>query len=208
MIYNNLADNQEQQFEKYKDLLLEWNQKFNLTAITNPQDIQKKHFEDSLLFAEAIKFGGFNLNEISYRLSLADVGSGGGFPGIPLKIAYPNLEVTLIEATGKKCLFLKEVIKQLNLTEINVVNTRAEDLVRNPNFRGRFDIITARAVSSLDNLTKWTRPLLKSKGVLITEKGVKELPIIEKFAGKIEKIDPIIEKLEIDDKVLVIIKNK
>jgi len=195
------------QFEQYKKLLLEWNQKFNLTAITDSNEIDTKHFKDSLSFAEAIKTAGFDIN---VSLDIADVGSGAGFPGIPLKITYPNLKITLIESIGKKCLFLKEIIKKLKLEGINVVSSRAESITNpsspsNPSFPS-FDIILARAVSSLENLATWCLPLLKQNGVLITQKGLKELDSIKYFAGKNKNLEVTTKNYQ--EKVFVIIKRK
>jgi 16S rRNA (guanine527-N7)-methyltransferase len=163
-------------FDRYLRLITEWNKRFNLTRITSPDEIRIKHFNDSLTYAEAIKFAGFDLNQ---PLKVADVGSGAGFPGIPLKIIYPHWNMTLIEATSKKCDFLNEVIKQLALTGITVLNSRAENLYSKPSValakEGRavqFDVVVARAVAPLEKLTTWCLPLCE---VLITQKGQKEL---------------------------------
>ena len=161
-----VTDRQLQQFERYADLLIEWNEKFNLTSITGREDIYVKHFYDSILPSLYRDLKG----------SLADVGSGAGFPGIPLKIMYPDLEVTLIEPTGKRCTFLNEVISQLSLDKITVVNMRSEDYTRE---NVRFDFVTARAVAELNILTELCLPLVKTDGHFIVMKGPKAYQELE-----------------------------
>ena len=161
-----VTDRQLQQFERYADLLIEWNDKFNLTSITGREDIYVKHFYDSILPSLYRDLKG----------SLADVGSGAGFPGIPLKIMYPDLEVTLIEPTGKRCTFLNEVISQLSLDKITVVNMRSEDYARE---NVRFDFVTARAVAELNILTELCLPLVKTNGHFIVMKGPKAYQELE-----------------------------
>lgn len=161
-----VTDRQLQQFERYADLLIEWNEKFNLTSITGREDIYVKHFYDSILPSLYRDLKG----------SLADVGSGAGFPGIPLKIMYPDLEVTLIEPTGKRCTFLNEVTSQLSLDKITVVNMRSEDYARE---NVRFDFVTARAVAELNILTELCLPLVKTDGHFIVMKGPKAYQELE-----------------------------
>lgn len=161
-----VTNRQLQQFERYADLLIEWNEKFNLTSITGREDIYVKHFYDSILPSLYRDLKG----------SLADVGSGAGFPGIPLKIMYPDLEVTLIEPTGKRCTFLNEVISQLSLDKITVVNMRSEDYARE---NVRFDFVTARAVAELNILTELCLPLVKTDGHFIVMKGPKAYQELE-----------------------------
>ena len=161
-----LNDNQLQQFTRYYEMLIEWNEKFNLTSITGREDIYVKHFYDSILPSLYRDLKG----------SLADVGSGAGFPGIPLKIMYPDLEVTLIEPTGKRCTFLNEVISQLSLDKITVVNMRSEDYARE---NVRFDFVTARAVAELNILTELCLPLVKTDGHFIVMKGPKAYQELE-----------------------------
>ena len=161
-----VTNRQLQQFERYADLLIEWNEKFNLTSITGREDIYVKHFYDSILPSLYHDLKG----------SLTDVGSGAGFPGIPLKIMYPDLEVTLIEPTGKRCTFLNEVISQLSLDKITVVNMRSEDYARE---NVRFDFVTARAVAELNILTELCLPLVKTDGHFIVMKGPKAYQELE-----------------------------
>ena len=155
-----VTERQLQQFELYADLLVEWNEKFNLTSITDRENIYVKHFQDSLL-----PFIYYDL-----KCSLADVGTGAGFPGIPLKIIDPDLEVTLVEPTGKRCTFLNEVIRQLGLEKITVINKRSEDYARD---NVRFDFVTARAVAELNILSELCMPLVKLNGHFIVMKGPK-----------------------------------
>ena len=161
-----VTNRQLQQFERYADLLIEWNEKFNLTSITGREDIYVKHFYDSILPSLYRDLKG----------SLADVGSGAGFPGIPLKIMYPDLEVTLIEPTGKRCTFLNEVISQLSLDKITVLNMRSEDYARE---NVRFDFVTARAVAELNILAELCLPLVKTDGHFIVMKGPKAYQELE-----------------------------
>ena len=147
-------------FEAYLSLLQEWNQKINLTAITETGGIIEKHFYDCIL--------PLTVKEIHGKV--ADVGSGAGFPGIVWKIVRPDLDVTLIEPTGKRCTFLNEVIDQLHLKNIRVVNERAEDHAKN--HREEYDVVTARAVANLRILSELCVPLVKVNGLFIAMKGM------------------------------------
>lgn len=161
-----LSDLQSKKLENYRDLLIEWNKKFNLTAIKEPQDIEIKHFQDSLL-GEVL----FPLNK-----KIVEVGSGGGFPSIPLMIKREDLEFTLIESTGKKCEFLTMVVNNLNLNA-KVINKRAEEVGKSE-LRESFDIVTARAVASLNVLSEYCLPLIKVGGLFIAYKSVNEEELI------------------------------
>ena len=149
-----------ERFKKYAALLKEWNEKMNLTAITDEPEIVEKHFYDCLLPTS---------HDLLDDRLICDLGTGAGFPGLVWAIAYPKSVVTLVDATGKKCMFLNEVIKELNLTNAFVVNSRGEDL----NMREHFDIVTARAVAPLNILLEVTVPLIKEKGLMIAMKGAK-----------------------------------
>ena len=149
-----------ERFKKYAALLKEWNEKMNLTAITDEPEIVEKHFYDCLLPTD---------HDLLDDKLICDLGTGAGFPGMVWAIAYPKCVVTLVDATGKKCMFLNEVIKELNLTNAFVVNSRGEDL----NMREHFDIVTARAVAPLNILLEVTVPLVKEKGLMIAMKGAK-----------------------------------
>lgn len=149
-----------ERFKKYASLLKEWNEKMNLTAITDEPEIVEKHFYDCLLPTD---------HDLLDDKLICDLGTGAGFPGMVWAIAYPKCVVTLVDATGKKCMFLNEVIKELNLTNAFVVNSRGEDL----DMREHFDIVTARAVAPLNILLEVCVPLIKEKGLMIAMKGAK-----------------------------------
>ena len=140
-------------FERYRSELLAWNQRFNLTAIENPEDVTTKHFLDSLSCLSALlTVDDRPVNEwFSLPLTMVDVGSGAGFPGLPLKIAWPELRLTLLEATGKKCRFLEHMAETLDLSKVAVVNARAEDYGQGSG-REVYDLAVARAVSKLPAL--------------------------------------------------------
>ena len=147
-------------FEKYYSLLMEYNDKFNITAITKKEEVVLKHFIDSVVNCEKVDCG-----------KLIDIGSGGGFPAIPLKIMNDSLDVTLLEATGKKCDFLNVVIKELGLKNIRVINGRAEEFAYKEDFRESFDFCTARAVARLHVLCEYCLPFVKVGGTFVSYKG-------------------------------------
>jgi 16S rRNA (guanine527-N7)-methyltransferase len=156
-------------FAVHAQELLHWNQTINLTAITDPFEIALKHFVDSLAPAGLI----------SSRATLLDIGSGGGFPGIPLKVAIPNLSLTVIDASRKKINFLKHVIRTLDLEDIIALHIRAEDLADDPAYRKHFDVITSRALTDLNSFIRQARPLLAAKGQMIALKGKMDQPEVE-----------------------------
>ncbi|MBE6115513.1 MAG: 16S rRNA (guanine(527)-N(7))-methyltransferase RsmG [Erysipelotrichaceae bacterium] len=168
-----LTTEQLAQFDLYASLLVEWNEKFNLTAITDREGIFVKHFYDSLLLQAPFKDTD----------TLCDVGSGAGFPGIPLKIAYPQLKVSLMEPTGKRCVFLNEVISQLKLTDIEVLNCRAEEYKEK-----KFTYTTARAVSRLNILSELCLPLTEVNGHFIAMKGSQGHDELKEAANAIKKL--------------------
>lgn len=149
-----------QQFETYYAMLADWNTRVNLTAITEPEDVAKKHFLDSLAAAPYLK----------PNASVADVGTGAGFPGLPLLILRPDLRVTLIDSLQKRLVFLEAVLKELKLSA-ELVHARAEDAGQNPKYREKFDVALTRAVSALPVLCELTLPLVKVGGVSIAYKG-------------------------------------
>ena len=141
--------------------LMRWNKTFNITAITDPRDVALKHYLDSLPAAR----------HISPDSILLDIGSGGGFPGIPLKILMPSLSVTLIDASRKKVNFLKHVIRALKLEQTEAIHGRVESLANDPSYRQRFDTIISRALSNLPDYIRLARPLLAAGGMIIALKG-------------------------------------
>jgi len=178
-----LTEDQEKKLDKFYNILIEYNNKFNLTAITEKQEVYIKHFVDSLLTKEVINGDKF-----------IDVGSGGGFPAIPLKIVKENAEFTLLDATNKKCEYLKDASKMLGLEKVSVVFGRAEELGRDEKYREKFDVCTARAVASLDILAEYCLPFVKVGGVFVSYKGDAEEEIkkavnaIKTLGGRVKDV--------------------
>ena len=180
-----LNDNQINQFNKYYELLVEYNKVMNLTGITEYEEVLEKHFYDSLTMAKKV-----NLNDSS----LVDIGAGAGFPCIPLKIAFPSLDVTVVDSLAKRMKFLEVVIKELNLENIRCLAMRGEDFAKL--HREEFDYVTARAVARLNILNEITIPLVKVGGYFVALKGQDGLIEIDeckdafnKLGAKIEMID-------------------
>tara|TARA_A100001037_G_scaffold149077_1_gene134707 strand:+ start:18362 stop:19081 length:720 start_codon:yes stop_codon:yes gene_type:complete len=162
-----ISEDQLLAFSIYERLLLEWNSKFNITRITNHNDIQIKHFLDSITLCRFIP------SLVPIPNSLVDIGSGGGFPGIPLKIMMPHIQLTLIEATRKKCDFLLHLSKILNLTKVEVLNDRAETLGHQSKFRSRFDLVTSRALAQTATVVELSAGFCKNGGNIIAWKSPK-----------------------------------
>ncbi len=157
----NLSETQISMLITYKNMLQEYNQKFNLTSLIKDEDIYLKHFYDSLTLTKAL--------DLTQNLKVLDIGTGAGFPGLVLKIVFPNLDLTLVESNNKKISFLNAVITKLELTNIKTLNTRAENLPSS--YREYFDLITSRAVSHLRILAELSLPFLKVSGLFIPMKG-------------------------------------
>lgn len=149
-------------FQTYLELLVDWNDKINLTAITQPQEVAVKHFLDSILI---LKYA-----DVSGSKSLIDVGTGAGFPGIPLKIMHPEISLTLLDGLNKRLVFLQDVLNKLDL-QGETVHARAEEAGRQPKYRGKFDFATARAVAPLNLLCEYCLPFLKMGGTFLAMKG-------------------------------------
>ncbi len=160
-----LSEEQEAQFERYYALLVRKNDVMNLTAITEKSEVEEKHFLDSLALTQALELKG---NE-----SLIDVGTGAGFPGLPLKILFPELKVVLADALQKRVRFLQEAIDDLMLTGITAIHARAEELGQDPQYRGQFDLCVSRAVAELPVLCEYCLPLVKPGGVFVSYKSRK-----------------------------------
>ncbi|AXQ78092.1 16S rRNA (guanine(527)-N(7))-methyltransferase RsmG [Streptococcus chenjunshii] len=160
----NLSEQQKQQFAAYFNCLIEWNQKANLTAITDKNDVYLKHFYDSL----APVLRGYLKNE---PIQLLDIGAGAGFPSLPIKIIYPNIKVTIIDSLNKRILFLNRLAETLKLDGVSFYHGRAEDFGHDKTFRQQFDFVTARAVAALPVLTELTLPFLKINGRLLALKA-------------------------------------
>lgn len=158
-----LSDQQVSQFLQYYELLVEKNKVMNLTGITEYEEVVLKHFVDSLSIVQSLKLEG--------KERMIDVGTGAGFPGIPLKIAFPDLEIVLLDSLNKRILFLKEVIEKLQLSHIEAVHARAEDAARNRDYREQFDISVSRAVANLSSLSEYCLPFVKKGGFFVSYKS-------------------------------------
>ena len=151
---------QRKRFLHYYEMLIEWNAKINLTAITDPEGVASRHFADSLLALKLIPQGA----------RLIDIGTGAGFPGIPLKIMRPDIELTLLDSLNKRIIFLNEVLKDLDI-DARTLHLRAEDGAKDPELRGRCDIATSRAVAAVSKIAGWTLPFVKNGGASLMYKG-------------------------------------
>lgn len=156
-----LTDDQVKDFETYYNLLIEWNQKFNLTAITEPQEIIEKHFIDSLVVSK----------QLSNTQKIIDIGAGAGFPSLPLAIMNRSLNIILVDSVNKKITFLQEVIKTLKLNNVVAIHSRIEDLANNTTYREQFDVCLSRAVARLNTLAEYALPLIKVGGQMIAYKS-------------------------------------
>ena len=161
----NYEETQIEMFIKYYEILIEWNERMNLTAITEVDEVIVKHFIDSILICDLFDF--------NKDISVIDVGTGAGFPGIPLKIMNPECEMVLVDSLNKRIRFLEAVIDKLGLKRIRCIHGRAEDLARNKNLRGHFDYSLSRAVANLSTLSEYCIPFLKQGGKFISYKSDK-----------------------------------
>lgn len=180
-----LTENQYEQFQKYFELLVEWNEKMNITAITDESGVALKHFADSLSL--------LNFVDIPQNSSLADVGTGAGFPGVVLKIARPDIKLTLIDSLNKRLVFLGEVCAQLGI-EAELIHSRAEDGARDEKLRESFDFAVSRAVARMNVLSEYCLPYVKVGGAFCAMKGAQaneefkeSLNAINTLGGKLEK---------------------
>ena len=200
-----IDSNEIYKFYNYMIGIIDWNEKINVTAITEHKEFLVKHLIDSLTINKYIKEG----------KKLIDIGTGAGFPGVPIKIANKNLQVTLIDSVNKKLNVIREVAKDIDINNLEIIHTRAEDLANNKDYREKYDFATTRAVSKLYTIAEYMLPFLKIGGKAICMKGpnyeeeVEEAKkSIEILGGKIEEIENIIIDGEIERNIIVISKEK
>jgi 16S rRNA (guanine527-N7)-methyltransferase len=182
-----LSDEQMNQFDTYYRVLVEWNEKMNLTAITDEEGVYLKHFYDSITAAFHFDF--------TKPFHLCDVGAGAGFPSLPLKIIFPNLQVSIVDSLNKRITFLNHLAEQLGLKNVNFYHDRAEVFGRNKDFREQFDVVTARAVAKMSVLSEFCLPLVKVGGTMIAMKGpqfgheeTEAKKAVQLLGGKWEKV--------------------
>ena len=198
-----LSDNQKQQFQRYYEMLIEWNNKMNLTAITEEKEVSIKHFYDSvtlLMFAD-----------VPVGAKIIDVGTGAGFPGIPLKIVRPDIKLTLLDSLNKRLLFLNEVCTSLKI-DAEIIHKRAEEGGRDRNLRENFDIATSRAVANMNTLSEYCMPFVKVGGKFVAMKGKNGVEELEKGIGAVKILGGEKEKLSEftlptgDERTIIVIK--
>ena len=195
-----LSKKQLEQLDKYYELLIEWNEKINLTRITEYEDVYLKHFYDSLTIAKVV--------DLSIKETLCDVGTGAGFPGVVLKIVYPNLKITLVDSLQKRVNYLNEIVKELGLEDIHAIHSRGED------FKETFDVVTARAVANIEKLVTYTMHLVNKNGIFVAMKGNIDEELTSQVEQKlnkkykIEQIEKFLLPIENSNRSLIVIKNK
>jgi 16S rRNA (guanine(527)-N(7))-methyltransferase GidB len=202
-----LSDNQKGQFATYYNKLIEFNKKVNLTRITDEDEVYLKHFFDSI--TPLLEFPDLFKGE----KTLCDVGAGAGFPSLPIKILCPNLRITIVDSLGKRLKFLDELVNDLDLDEVTLVHSRAEDAGQNKNLREKFDLVTGRAVARMSVLSEYCLPLTKVNGDLVALKGPKaqdELAeakhAIEVLGGEVEDVKELTLPDSDDERTLIIVK--
>lgn len=183
-----LSAKQIEQFDIYDRELIEWNQRFNLTSITNPEQIRIRHFLDSLSCWLALKQAPLG--------NLIDIGAGAGFPGLPLKILRPEIQLTLVESTAKKASFLDHIVQVLGLKEVEVVAQRAEEVGRHANYRGVYDWAVARAVAPMAVLAEYLLPLVKIGGHALAQKAKDAKAEVAQAANALAKLGGELQELK------------
>ena len=206
-----LSNDQIKQFVKFYEMLVEKNKVMNLTGITEFEEVIVKHFIDSLALVKVI-----NKDKLADDISIIDIGTGAGFPGIPLKIAFPEIKITLLDSLNKRINFLKEVSEELGFENIEFIHGRSEDFGRNPQYREKFDICVSRAVANLATLSEFCVPFVKVGGSFISYKAgdcgeeVKEsMKAVEKMGGKIiNQLEYMVPTSDLNRVLLFIEKEK
>jgi len=200
-----LDTEQLERFETYYRELVEWNRKMNLTRIIGYEEVQMKHFLDSLTVTAAMK-------QTEDALRVIDVGTGAGLPGLPLKIALTGLHLTLLESTAKKTRFLNHLVEKLGLTDVEIVTGRAEDIARDDEYREKFDVVLSRAVASLPSLVELTMPFCAVGGRFIAQKkGAMDeelcisMKAIDVMGGRLDGTKQVSLPAAGDDRVLIVI---
>lgn len=183
-----LSEKQLEQFQCYYERLIEKNKVMNLTAITEYEEVVDKHFVDSILLG--------SVKELSGKKRVIDVGTGAGFPGIPLKIVYPELEITLLDSLNKRVKFLNEVIEELGLTGIQAVHSRAEDLAQDAAYRQQYDICVSRAVANLATLSEYCIPFVKQGGYFISYKSTQIEEELKQAKKAVQVLGGTLEQVE------------
>ena len=195
-----LTEEQLNKLDQFYHLMLEWNEKINLTRITEEQDVYLKHFYDSLTLNKVV--------DLKNTKTLCDVGTGAGFPGIVLKIVFPNLKITLIDSLQKRVNYLNEVIKELDLKEIEAIHSRGED------YKGSFDVVTSRAVANIQSLVDYTMHLVSKEGIFVAMKGNIEEELTEEVKNKLQrkynilKIEEFTLPIEESKRSFIVMNNK
>ena len=207
-----ISDDQINCFEKYYELLIEKNKVMNLTAITDKEDVIVKHFIDSIALIPYLLDKGININN---KLKIIDIGTGAGFPGLPLKIMMPDVKFTLLDSLNKRVSFLNEVIDELKLKDIEALHGRAEDYASDNKYREKYDICVSRAVANLSTLSEYCIPFVKEDGFFISYKaGESEEEInnsknaIKILGGKINKVEEFVLPGSVASRVFVFIRKQ
>lgn len=186
----NIQNEKIEKFYKYMILILEWNEKINLTAITNPREMIIKHFIDSMIIS----------NKINKKSKIIDIGTGAGFPGIPLKIYDDSLEITLLDSLNKRTIFLKEVIEKLEIKNVEIIHGRAEDYAQNTKYREMYDYAVSRAVAPLNILCEYLIPYIKKDGYMIAMKGNN---VLEEIKSSKKALDKLKSKIIESEKIIL-----